>query len=304
MILEVKHASEFERCPRLPGLRKSFEPEKYPVREATKLFFERGLRSIFIGEPPGATVWGFTDEAAGRGYLYGKGEPYTIAQDFACWLDGTLRLVIEGGIDREPLRLYQLGEHCLHVDGWTDTEGRIHLYRAVSRLGDQALRWPELAVLAFEPEKEVFIHQYCLPQTRGGRLLSPLSIGYKHPKIENNPIRLARLDLDGKEQNFKNTWKKIGRWECPDIPWAEWRQGIDKDQCLDMIEETYSPPMLDAEQAYAVKGDLEKMAVVMEKPASWPRYREACPGCFYQGLCHGDRDSRKTYIPLKADESD
>ena len=299
MILDVADCSLFERCPKLPGLRRRFEPSRFPVRDVVKEYFKSGVRAIFAGESPAPTVWRFTDEAAGRGYVYPDGEPYTLAQDFAVWLDGSLRLVQELGTDREQLPLARIGSTQVHVDAWKDSVGVIHIYRAVSSLGNQTPRWAELAVAAFNPESEIIIHQFHLPQARNGRVHSPLSIGYQHPKVANAPIRLARLD---KENNFRNTWKKIGRWELPDISWAEWREGIDKDQCMGMIQEEFQGLMLDESEARALKGDLERMAVVMEKPDIWPRFREACQGCVYRGLCHPTRDSIREYVPLKDEE--
>lgn len=297
MIFYDQDLSRYETCPRLAQLHRIYEPPNWPVREAVKQFFPRGIYAIMRGESPDDTVMAFLDQAANPGFTYPEGEPYVLAQDFACWLDGALRVIFEdlGELEYSQLDLYRVGENHLHVDGWRDSNNVIHVYRITGNLEDRDMRWPELCALAFE-DVEVKIHAYKLPYARSGRLLSPLCMSYQHPTVSSN-YRLARLEQDS---SFAKSYKKIARWEIqPKVEWGEWRHGIDRDQCMNQIKDIYSSsPISDSYKKSQLRGTIEQLMMSLEKPH--PKLREKCHDCIMWGLCHGDKDERARFrIPEK-----
>jgi hypothetical protein len=251
-----------------------------------------------------STVEAFLSEAASPGYTYPNGEPYTLVQDHAAWLDGALRLIQEEFQPMEQLPLYRIGEHHVSVEGWV-SEDKLHLFRASSTLkrdgdGSAAMRWPEFCLCAFD-SREIEVHNYLLPSVRKGRLISPLCMAYQHPSFANINYRLAKIDGD---KDFAKSWKKIARWEIqPNPSWEEWRRGIEKDKCIDAIRETYIIcPTLDEGERKRLLYDIEQMCSAQEKPSIFPRYRERCPACTFRGLCHGSAEDRSEYTPVNLEE--
>lgn len=292
MIFDAKSFSKFELCPRLPQLERTFNPPRLLVREAVKLFLESGIRRIMARLPIEEMIQSFLSEAASPGFIYPEGEAFTLVQDHASWLDGALRLIEEEFQPMEQLPLYRIGEHHISVEGWTDGE-EAHIFRCHSTLGARELRWPELALTGLDG-RAIAVHVYRLPQCRNGRLLSPLSMAYKHPSFANIQYRLAKIDGD---KNFKSSWKKEARWEIqPPIEWREWRQGIERDKCLDAIRETYTiNPTLDDSERDRLIFDIEQMVEAQNRPSIFPRYRERCSSCSFKGLCHGSAEDRSEY---------
>jgi hypothetical protein len=301
MIFDAEDFSTFEFCPRKPELERIFRPPRYPIRDAAKLYFKTGVRGIMAGESPEDTTQAFIAEASVPGYVYPEScEHFTAAKDFELWLDGALRLAVEecGGL--QPLPLYQVDNHDLHVEGWLDSNGGIHLLRVAANLGERALLWPELCILALAGEeldlrqREIAVHIYRLPSIRNGRLLSPLNMAYEHPSFKNIRYRLARLYDD---DEFNKNWHKRGRWEIqPNPTWEEWRLGIERDKALPLIREIYTiSPKLDSADRQGIIYDIAQMMNAQEKPSIFPRYREHCVSCIWNGLCHGSAQSRAEY---------
>lgn len=296
MTFAASELSQFEVCPRLPQIMRIYEPPQWPIREAVKQFLERGIRGMFFGNAtPEELKREFIDYAANPGFVYpGHAEPFILANDYADWIEGALEIIQEERFDYglTYLPLYDVGPYQMHVEGWIDRDENIHLFKASSVLGGRQLYWPEIAVLGLTG-KEVIMENYRLPSVRDGRLVSPLCMGFKHPSFDIN-IRIARL-YD--EPEFNKNWKKTARWEIePKVEWMEWRRGIEHDQCLDQVRETYRiSPILDVTERNKIIYDVEHMCSTMEKPHMWPRFREACQSCVFTKLCHGDEQSRALF---------
>lgn len=281
MIYAAQDFSDFERCARIPKIRKQWEPERWPVREAAKQHFYAGLF-----RDPETVADDFLVEAAGRGFEYPDGEPYSLAKDYSSWLDGALRIITEH-YSAEPINPIQLGADQFLINGFSSETG-INVVRVVHELGDRNLRWPELIALAVGEYSEVVIHQIKLPGIRKRRLPSPLCLSYRQPITGS--LRLARLDAE--KINFGPAWKRVGRWEVPEVGWKEWRLGIDKDRCLQSIIETYSVPGIKSEERRKVLTDIEHFQVLMSKTIH-PRKWEMCESCVFKGVCH---DSKRGFI--------
>lgn len=304
MIFDAQSFSQFESCPRFPQLYKTFEPPRWPVRDAVKRFFESGIRGVMAGESPELTVQAFLAAAASPGFLYPEGEHYQLAQDHASWLDGALRIVGEENPGLEQLPLYQIGSYTIHVEGWTDGE-RVHIFRATTNIGKRLVRWSELCIAGMDGNegREICVHNFCLPSTKNGRISSPLVTAFQHPTFANVQYRLARL-YD--EPEFGKSWKRIGRWEIqPNPDWQEWRTGIERDKCIDKIRETYTVcPTLDTAERERLVYDIEQMCHAQEMPSIYPRYRETCQSCIFNRLCHGTADDRHEFKVLGPEEID
>lgn len=299
MIFDAASFSQFENCPRYPQLYRTFEPPLRPIRDVCKRFFESGIRGVMAGESPELTVQSFLAAAASPGFLYPEGEHYQMAQDYASWLDGALRIILEENPSLEQLPLVLVGDHHVHLEAWEGSDG-IHIFRASTSLNDRTVRWPELVGLAAFGS-ELHIHVFHLPSVRDGRLISPLVTAYQHPSFTNIQYRIARL-FD--EDEFSKSWKKVSRWEIqPNPSWPEWKLGIDRDKAIDKIRQVYTVAneMDDSEKERLIF-NIEALCVAMESPTIYPLLREKCQKCIFNGLCHGDADSRRDYKILGPEE--
>lgn len=269
-MITPRELSDYEKCARLPQLSSKWVPHHWPVREAVKRYIEERQ-----GEDPELVADDFLYEAANSGFLYPEGEPFELAKDYSSWIDGALRLLAEGS--------------------------RPDVVRVVSDLGDHRLRWPELVKMAVELYPVVEVVQIKLPSIRKHRLLSPLSLVYRHPMT--GELRLARVDKEQKA--FSNAWQRIGRWEMPEFSWQEWRQGIDRDRCMDQVIERYQVPTISYQERQKVLNDIEHISVALAKPLH-PRLWEACENCIFNGYCHGDKSGfdRKTVLRASVQRQD
>lgn len=292
MIFSAESFSQFEKCPRFPQLYRTYEPPQWPIRDAVKQFFEMGIRGIMAGESPELTVQSFLAKAANPGYTYPEGDHYSLAHDHASWLEGALQIIKEENPNLEQLPIYSVGNYQITVEGWDDGE-KTHIFRAASNTRNRTLRWPELVLLAMDG-REVQVHVFNFPSVRDGRLVSPLSMAYRHPTFKHVQYRLARLYDD---PEFSSSWKKEARWEIqPNPTWEEWKLGIERDQCIDKIRENYViSPTLDSAERDRLLFDIEQMAHAQEMPSIYPRYRESCQSCIFNKLCHGSADDRNEY---------
>jgi hypothetical protein len=282
MIYHSQEFSDFERCAKLPQIKKKWEPDRWPVREAVKQKFYSSLL-----RDPEEVADEFLYEAGARGYEYPEGEPYELAKDYASWLDGALRLVREDTM-LSPISNYFWGTTQFELVGYVS--GQVNIVRIVHELGDHHLRWPEIIALGLG-DSEVVIHQYKLPSVRKRRLASPLSLAYQQPMTGG--YRLAKRD--GETISFGPNWKRLGRWEIPEVPWQEWREGIDRDRCLPAIKETYSVTPFEDSDKRRLLNDIEHIMASMSK-VTHPRKWEACETCIFKPVCHGNKHGfhRKT----------
>lgn len=284
--------SKFEFCPRLVNISKTKEPVSLPVRDALKRFFSKGVEESLLDLPQTA-VEGFLEEAGRRGFIYPQTyDVYTLAQDFACWLDGALKIVDELMLKGlRPCPPLKIGSEKIQLDGYLEA-GVLHIFRVGTDVeGD---KWDTLIGSLYSPQ-EIQIHTFLLPGVRGNRLLSPLVIAYRHPTM--NLYRLSKLD--GERGAFSAAWRRVGRWEDPSFSWPEWRAGIDKDQCLDRIYKQTS--ITQFENPEEIKTDMQVMMSFFD--SDWPRKRETCTSCMYLKLCHGDKYERASYLTLDPDET-
>lgn len=317
MIIDADDLSAWERCQRLPILNRKWRPRLLLLRDGIRHFFREGVRRVITGLPPSpsyndaeeATTSKFLWHASHSGFNYGAKEldVYTVAQDCGSWLDGALRIVRETAEGMIPIPDYDLGGfHSLHIEGYRNGDGEFHVFRTRSNLGDEHPRWPEMALWALGETRDIVVHSFRFPplarKSNLFRLASPLSVAYRHPAFPT--YRLARVEGDGTLQ-FSNAWKRCGRWEL-DIPWKEWREGIERDQCLDKVMrvEVAEPVKWRSE----LKRDMDEIIADLVRGELGPRKREGCDSCAYQRFCHGcyvdgpaeyDWDHQIEFIPRK-----
>ena len=286
MILTGKDFQDYEKCARLPILNQMFEPPQLNVREAVKAYFSEGIRLVQLGEENVAERVSveFLREAAERGYEYSaKAENYTLAQDYGSWLESSLQLAPIFHAPRLPP--IEFSGLQIYVDGYD--AGRPVLFRA-QRDFSREPRWPEMLLSCFYDE--VDIHVFKLPAAASGRLLSPLSMAYRHPLTGG--LRIAPL---GGEKSFNHTWKRVGRWEIQ-ANWQEWYDGIGRDKCLDACYQSYTlESQLDDHAKAQMLQDV--LAISKDLNANHPRKRESCRTCEFKGFCHGDAEMKKEFLP-------
>jgi len=276
------HLSQFEFCPRLPGLDLAGPPPQEPVREAVKRQFAAGVKQVLTAADLTAPI-DFLTEASTAGFLYPSGDPFTLAQDYSCWLDGVLRIVEELGLRLIPIPPLQVGPGArIQVETAYDSpvDGTLHLFLIGSDA--DAHRWPLLLSQLLQPVA-IQVHLFPLPSARGGRLSTPLTIAYRHPLT--GTLRLATLDG---EKGFSPKWLRVGRWE-EGFEWGEWREGINRDQCMEQIyQHRLIYPRLEPEQLKEIRGDA--LAIINAIPFPHPRLREACTICPYSTICHSPEE--------------
>lgn len=283
--MNSRNLSQFEFCPRLPALAIAGPPPLQPIRDATKHYFSRGVREVLSGGSITAPT-DFLNEAAYAGFLYPSGDPYTLAQDYSCWLDGALRIVEELGLQLRPLPTLAFPNR-LHIgveNAYLDSLGSLHLFLIGSDAEEE--KWPLLLAQLAEP-LVIELHLFPLPSARGGRLSTPLTIAYRHPLTGS--LRLAALD---DEKGFSPKWTRVGRWE-EEFRWGDWRDGIDRDQCIHQIYRPFTIyPERDPDALREIREDAAAIAAAIPLPQ--PRLRENCPICPYNTICHADRAEKET----------
>ena len=291
-VIQASDLSDAERCFLLVQLNKKLEPPRFPVRDGVRRHFEQNLRLLALGKPLDEVGEAFEDEAASRGFEYPeKREVYTLAKDYASWLDGTIRMVQEWGLGLTPTDPRNVAGHLIDPCGFYDQDGGLHFFRVSSGLDPYTIHWPEIIAMATENARQATIHRFRLPASVRGRLPSPLNLCYRHPMT--GQMRLSRL-TEEKQLSFKGNWSRIGRWELDDVPWEEWRKGIDNDKCMNLIcDETI---VTYKQVPYNVLFDAGKILKALETPA--PKKVETCSGCRFNLYCHGTPETRRTFQKL------
>jgi hypothetical protein len=281
MIYDAQDLADFEHCARIPGIRMRWEPDRWPVRDAVKRYVYGGLFA-----DPEQVADDFLVEAAGRGFEYPESEPYELAKDYSSWIDGALRLLSESHT-MDPLPPFEFQDDSFRVPGFLSETG-LHVVRVVSELGNTQLRWPELLAFALGNYRDLAVHHIKLPSVRNRRLHSPLSLAFRNPLTGH--FRLARRTKE--KINFGPAWKRFGRWEVPEVGWHEWREGIDRDQCLSSIIDTYTQASPNTENKRRILNDIEHMLVSTTKNTH-PRKWEMCETCTFKGVCH---DGKRGFV--------
>lgn len=307
----VQVLSAYDRCVRLPKLSAELTPSRLPIREAVRRSLRSGLSTLAATPIADRTdaidtcITRFLSGAGSPGYLYPEGEPYVIAQDHAAWLGGALALVCEWAPFSslvKPVAPYPMAGQLLDLDGWRDLlDNSIHLYRAPESV-DSRPRWDEQLAAAMEPDCEVWVHCLRLPRVNAiGRLPSPLALGYENPI--GGQIRLAKFETKKDKtrtgSTFSPRWRRVGRWERPDIPWTEWRAGIDADYCLDKCIQSWRSNAVTDEQTLL---DIRRILREIEQSGMPPRRWEACSGCLYENWCHGSEEERESYVRIGTED--
>jgi CRISPR/Cas system-associated exonuclease Cas4 (RecB family) len=72
----------------------------------------------------------------------------------------------------------------------------------------------------------------------------------------------------------------------PEVAWAEWRVGIERDQCMSLIQAERTLETLP--DSRGVLKDASRIVEEMNSGPldSLPRHREGCTRCAYQNVCH------------------
>ena len=226
--------SRWEFCARLVPTYRDVLPLDLTVRRAAMESLPPAIRALLSGVPADrvadTAVAQYLESAAYPGYLYPKGvNHHDVARDHASWLDSAIRLVDELNLLRPiPLPNLHVDGHSVSVDGWIGPDEAIHTFRVTrSPEADPSPRWPELVAHALGTGRALIRHSIPLPGIERYRLASPIATGFLHPLT--GQVRLAKIDNEtGKK--FGVGWKRIGRWELPEVPWSEWRDGLDRDQ--------------------------------------------------------------------------
>lgn len=312
--LTAQEFSDYEFCPRLVHLsRAGVEPASLPIRHAVRRSLVQAVRELARGESAASVAWEipqlFMEEASNRGYdhaiplLAFDRNAYTLIRDYACWLEGAVYLMDELALDLLPVDPVQVDRYPIALDCWQDRLhlDRAHTFRLVDRASaDPRPKWLEL-LSSLHPEIcEITVHSFILPSPVKDRLASPLVLAYAHPMTGS--LRLAPRDKE--KLSFTQSWKRIARWETENtgaietILWPEWREGIERDQCLDRC---YMEHVLDfTERDDTVRRDAIAIARDIDKGGG-VRKREMCPRCMMRGYCHGSEEERQSYrVPTSA----
>jgi hypothetical protein len=276
--------SKWEFCARLPELERLKTPDRFPIREAAKRHFFRGVAQV-LSTKESTAVYDFLGDAASSGFIYPAGEAYYMAQDYACWIEGALSLVAEWNLEVRALPGIKVESNIVRVDNaYVDSDDMIQIFRVSdAEVGEE--KWDSSIALLHEP-KEIRIHSFHLPSLRKGRLSSPLVTGYRHPSKSFQIVRLAPLE----GESFNAKWTRCTRWE-ERFSWVNWREGIDKDQCMDRIYLSESLPA--TSKLDEIRKDAAEILAVIRNPS--PRKREVCPRCLYHRYCHGDEHERSLF---------
>lgn len=310
-MIVARELSAAERCLRLPGLLAQYEPERWPVREAAKRYFYRGIEQLNTPDAAEYVKTAFLAEAADRGFEYPNvAEPFILANDYASWLEAAILIAQEDQHELVRIPLAYTRGQAINMEAYHDPGGNAHVFRVERAFREYKLRWPELLIAATNAAKEIIVHRFRLPDTTDqGRLASPLSMGYLHPTI-GNTIRLARFAADrqqkskNKTRGFSSSWKRVGRWERPDILWSEWREGLDRDQAMQLV---YRPEVLfddllpSAIERREILADARHLAAAITGPQ--PRKRESCESCVMYQMCHGTAEERSLFVQLPAGQA-
>ena len=276
--------SKWEFCARLPELERKHQPERLPIRESAKRHFFRGVSQV-ISTRESTAVYDFLGDAASVGFIYPAGEAYYMAQDYACWIEGALALIAEWNLEVKALPGIKLESNIVRVDNaYMDADRMIQILRVSDAEVDEE-KWDSSIAMLHDP-KEIQIHSFHLPSIRKGRLTSPLVTAYRHPSKSFQIVRLAPLE----GESFNAKWTRTSRWE-ERYPWSSWREGIDKDQCMDRIYSTDSLPI--TANVSDIRKDASEILSVIRNPS--PRKREVCPRCLYHRYCHGDEHERSLF---------
>ncbi len=215
---------------------------------------------------------------------------YHLAKDYAMWLDGAIRIIQEFWPELTPTNPRNVAGRMMNPEGYCDPDGGLHFFRAVAQFDEYHIRWPEIIALGTEKIKEATVHRFRLPYSARGRLLSPLCVCYRHPMIKEN-LRLARREEE-KFRGFTTNWGKVGRWELEDVPWEEWREGINRDRCMHLI---CDEAVVSHQQVpYQALRDAGKLVTFAEE-TKVPKKHETCSGCTFNHWCHGTSDQRRNF---------
>lgn len=298
MILDASVLSRWEQCHRIPRLLRQIVPIQPPVRSEIAQLLQSAVRQ---DHTPAELRDAFIRHAAQPGFSYPKAvDYYVLAHDYATWIEGAAELIAEQRLELgplQPLALCEVKPHQIHVDGWLDSQGIVHIWRLTDSFPTSdkpdayTAHWPEMVAQA-ATKAPCCVHLFRLPSVRLSRLPSPLVMAYEHPMT--GQIRLHRINAEGK--GFNKSWKRKARWEYQDeMNWQEWRDGIERDQCLDTICRDYLLPAIDVEGRKEIKHDLRAICEVISGVTKLPRKRESCDRCEYSDWCHGSERDRKDF---------
>jgi hypothetical protein len=297
-IVPASDLSDSERCYRFVQIKRKFEPNRLPVREGAKRRFAQGLRDIYAGCPVETAEEAFLEEAAVRGFEY-PGDvnlPYTAAKYYASWIDGAVRIAQEMAGPLTPMEPRNVAGLQVDPEGYYDANRGLHFFRVTSSFSPYTIHWPEMIAMLTDNAREATVHRLHLPSLIVGRIPSPLCLCYSHPMT--GVKRLARL-MEEDERKFKRQWVRTGRWELPEIDWPEWRLGIDRDQCMNLI---YDKAVVDEKQIpLNTLMDAGKVLKSIPDLAAAPAVKkhEVCSDCMYKLFCHGGRgDRQEKFIAL------
>lgn len=308
MILDAAMLSRWEQCHRLPKLLTQVAPVNPLVRVELAKMLQVAVRQLQIDSDSVAdfTRDEFLRRAAEPGFTYPKAaDYYVLAHDYASWMEGAVHLITEQLTaigPMRPLAVCDIDAHRITVDGWIDANGTVHIWRLVNTLpsgdteDDYRPHWPEMVAQTFTKAACV-MHLYRLPAVRLSRVNSPLCLAFEHPMTEQ--MRLARLNRsEGK--SFNKEWKRKARWEYVDgIAWQDWRDGIERDQCIEQIARDYILAELEPDERKSIKHDLRAICDLLSGKQKLPRKRESCGRCEYLRYCHGGESDRKDFVPLE-----
>lgn len=321
--LTAQAFSDYEFCPRLVQLGQLVEPPSWPVRHAVKRYLLSGVRQLLAGESPDAVCWevptAFLDEAGDRGFehavplLAHDRNAYTLMRDYACWLEGALRLVAELGLEVAPADPAYVEGTPVLLDCWTGQwePKAAHTFRVTDRAtAGFSPRWLELLASLDPAVARVLVHTFILPAPAKDRLPSPLCMAYAHPMTGH-----LRLATHGREKvTFTQSWKRVARWETENtgametILWPEWREGIARDECLEKCYRKEAVELAlagDAEFRRELMRDAGQIVAAMGRPGEAVRKRELCPRCYMRGYCHPrDDEERESYRVISSLASD
>jgi hypothetical protein len=315
--LTAQQFSDWEFCPRLVQLGYRIEPPSWPVRLALKRYLLMAVRRLARGTAIDSVAWDvqqdFLTEAANRGFDHiipvtsSERNSYLLMRDYACWLESAVHLLDEQSLDLTLMEPVYVRATPIYLDCWLEREHPecAHTFRIVDRknTADHA-RWLELLASLDTSISQITVHSFILPAPTRDRLHSPLVMAYSHPLTGH--MRLAQRDKE--KVIFGHGWKMIARWETENtgnistILWPEWRDGIEKDTCLDRCYEESVIDLADRdpEQTQTLLEDAGTIVQAIKAKGEQVRKWELCGRCRMNSYCHGDQASREGYLVISS----
>lgn len=259
---------EWQRCHRLPQLRKNYDPIRLGPRTAFDRVFQKSLRE---GLSPETAAVEFLEIAANRG-LDTAEDPFRLAQDYAATLQTALT----------KIRVSYPGPFLR----WVVTRNLPQnvLYREIHS-------WETVVPMASDPGKSAKLAFLLLGSEGHGHLHSSWCRVYKHPAIAQR-YKFQLVNPDGTTEPLRGKeWKPVWYQDLKSQTPQGWVEMMDADRICPIHIVELKP--FSAQKAKEVLRDYHMASIDFLNSDAWweelPMTRGACDfpsQCPYQGLCY------------------